>query len=289
MKEDTTNYLSRPSILSKYKNSRLIVVTGKGGVGKTSIAMAMTKVIADSGSKVLYNSFDQPYNEKLAASQNIPVLKLDLESSAKRYISKKLGSETLASWILKTPFFKSLFNMLPGLGHMILLGHLINLLEEDPDLRIVVDSPSSGHALTMFESPQNFKKIFRAGLIVDDIKRMEDFLFNNELMRVFIVSLPTKMSVQEAKDLREELSARNINQVSMLANNLISLNPLLIQTKPEDIPSFLEQKISIEKEVLSETVVSQNEEWNSIPHYFTDSAEDTLSELISHIKEREEQ
>jgi arsenite-transporting ATPase len=51
--------------------------------------------------------------------------------------------------------------MIPGLGHMILFGHIIDELERDPELHIVIDAPASGHALTMFESTSTFETIFK--------------------------------------------------------------------------------------------------------------------------------
>ena len=106
--------------------------------------------------------------------------------SAETYIAKKLSSEMVAGWIMKTPFFKSLFNMIPGLGMMILLGHIIEKLQNDPDLHIVMDSPSSGHAITMFESSHNFKEMFGKGMIVDDINRMHQFIYDEQRLRSIV-------------------------------------------------------------------------------------------------------
>ena len=157
-------------------HKRLYIFTGKGGVGKTSLAMAMTKHLEALGLNPKYNSFFQDPDRSLWKKLNLPVLDIDLNTSAEMYIGRKLNSKTIASWIMKTHFFKSLFQMIPGLGHMILLGHIIDDLEKDPKLIIVLDSPASGHALTMFESSSNFKKIFRAGMIVKDIDKMHAFL-----------------------------------------------------------------------------------------------------------------
>lgn len=264
MKVATTNSLSLPFILSNRK-PRLIIITGKGGVGKTTLAMGITKALEAQGKKVFYNCFDQPLNENLARNLALPHFKLDMESSAKEYISRKLGSETIAGWILKTPFFKSLFNMLPGLGHMILLGHIITRLEEDPELTIVLDSPSSGHALTMFESPRNFKDMFRSGLIVEDINRMENFIFNQELMEVVITALPTKMAIQEAKDLEASLKERGVQQFTRVINDLLSLTPALKETSFEELPDFLKSKVSHEDHLVSE--LNPEDNWVTLAHF----------------------
>ena len=169
LKAPTSNSLLQPFTLfdlSIEKASRLYLVTGKGGVGKTSFSMALTKKLESQGAKVQYHSFDQPLNSALAKELDLPVLHLDFYESAENYVALKLGSKSVAKWIMKTPFFKSLLNILPGLNHLIFLGNIIYLLEENPDLHIVIDSPSTGHAISILQSTHNFKKIFKTGLLV---------------------------------------------------------------------------------------------------------------------------
>lgn len=275
LKAATTNSLSLRSILSK--NTRLIIVTGKGGVGKSTLAMAITQAIKEKGKKVFYNSFDQPVNHSLLTDLKIPHFELELESSARTYMAKKLGSETIAGWILKTPFFNSLFHMLPGLGHMILLGNIINKLEEDPELTIVLDSPSSGHAITMMESPGNFKEMFRTGLIVNDIDRMEDFIFKDERMKVVITALPTAMAVQEAKDLKTELNKRKAQNFEMVINDLLCLSPSLEEVTEEDLPSFIKKRCEMENELLKD----HEEGWSKIPHYAHQNSEGIVTDIAN--------
>lgn len=155
--------------------------------------------------------------------------------------------------------------MLPGLGHMILLGHIITKLEEDDDLTIVLDSPSSGHALTMFESPTNFKEMFRSGLIVEDIHRMERFIFNKDIMKVVVASLPTQMALQEAYDLSGALKERGIEEVHHVLNDALPLSPSLEGIQEEDFPDFLKKKVALEAELISS--LPSDEGWFIAPHY----------------------
>jgi len=251
---------------------RLYIITGKGGVGKTSLSLALAKKLTNEGKKVKYNSFDQEDQTALCEELNIPSLHLELEKSAEIYMGKKLGSEMVASWIMKTPFFKSLFNMIPGLAHMILLGHVIDLLEDDPDLTIILDSPSSGHAMTMFESSHNFKEIFGTGLLVEDINRMHRFIYGEQNLQNYIVSLPTKMALNEAKEVREHLQSLNFKNTEIIINDCLS--PLLAQK--EDLPDFLSIKNSLEKEVIEEykDIASKK-----IPHSLGEDFQSVIKDL----------
>ena len=148
---------------------RLYIFTGKGGVGKTTLSLAFARKLIEENKKCLYIYFENNKidNKKVsskeldqeATSLGIKKLGLDLLDCSQEYIGKKLKSDKIAKWVVATPFFQSLVNMIPGLSYVIYMGKILELLMEDPELTIVLDSPSSGHALTMFESTHNFNNI----------------------------------------------------------------------------------------------------------------------------------
>lgn len=231
-------------------NQRLFIFTGKGGVGKTSVALAYSLHLKKLGHKVKYNSFYLPPEKDLVEKLNVPMFNMSVEESAEIYIGNKLGSKTIATWIMATHFFKSLFQMIPGLGHMILLGHILKELELDPELIIVLDSPASGHALTMFESSSNFKRIFKTGLIVNDIEKMKLQLEDPHFLKTFIVALPNELAIAEANDVQNELGEVYKNLQIIINNSLVGFfnqNQLLF----ENLPDVINSKISIENQVLN--------------------------------------
>jgi anion-transporting ArsA/GET3 family ATPase len=252
---------------------RLYIITGKGGVGKTSLAMALTKHLEEKGTNVKYNCFYQSPEPELWDILNLPVLEANLFDSAEMYIGKKLRSQTIASWIMKTHFFKSLFQMIPGLGHMILLGRLIEELQNDPTLTIVLDSPASGHALTMFESSSNFKKIFGSGLIVKDIDRMQNFLANKNSLKTFIVAIATELALTEAMDLKTELET-STNGLSMKPEIIINDSFAKYIEKEsisaDELPEFLQLKVALEQSVLN---------YATLPHIDFNQQDKVINEL----------
>lgn len=258
---------------------RLYIFTGKGGVGKTTVAMAFTKYLQSKNINVKYNCFHQLPEKALQAELHLPTIELKLETSAETYIGKKLNSTTIASWIMKTSFFKALFQMIPGLGHMILLGHLIDELDKDPSLVIVLDSPASGHALTMFESTSNFKTIFKTGLVVKDIERMQRFLKGENNLKTHVITLATELSLSEAMDLKNELD-NNLTDTDahtdMIVNDSFKkfFEKHLIDGSV--LPDFLKQKIELEKDIVSK--------FYTLPHIDRTSPTQIVSEL-SHYME----
>ncbi|MDC1174042.1 ArsA-related P-loop ATPase [Bacteriovoracaceae bacterium] len=278
MKDHISNY-SLQYFIPSNPLARLIVVTGKGGVGKTSFSIALTKVLNEKGFKAVYNNFDQAINTDLINKVGVEHFQLELIESARLYIAKKLGSEIVATWILKTPFFKALFNMLPGLNQMILLGHLVNMLEEDPELTIVMDSPSSGHALTMFEASHNFREIFSAGKIVEDIDRLHNFIYKPGALKTILLTLPTEMSLQESIELDQSLKERNIHDNQVVLNDCYGLNEEVLNTK-ETLPDFLKTKIELEERVFNS---SKDRLSFVLSHHPSISAYDVIENMIKEL------
>jgi len=248
LKDHTINFSSQPSTVSS--PHRLYVVTGKGGVGKTSLSLAMVHHFKQMGIKAFYNSFDNPPDKELCQKLDIKSIHFSTDESARTYISRKLGSEMIASWIMKTPFFNSLFNMLPGLSSMILLGHLLKILDENPEYVLIIDSPSSGHAMTMFESTHNFKEMFGAGLIVDDIKQMHDMLYDQGFFKAIITTLPTEMAFQEGLELKKYLQELDFKDVDLVINDSLVGWAQSTAVSKNSLPSFLTQKLEQEEQIL---------------------------------------
>ena len=226
---------------------RLYVFTGKGGVGKTSLAMSLTKYLESKGQKTYYHCFHQNLNYSLTKQIKLPYFEENIENVAENYISQKLNSKLTAKWITKTPFFHSLLNMLPGLQLMMYLGKIINMLRNDPDLTIVLDGPSTGHAITLFESTYHFKKIFKTGMIVQDIKALHAFLHSPKNTKIFIMSLPSTMAVEESFELEAKLRQLNLTNISYIINNIIHLGKTIQTYDFKSLPYFLQKKINIEQ------------------------------------------
>lgn len=226
---------------------RFYVFTGKGGVGKTTLSMSFALALKNRGKNVRYHSFYQSPKMGLLTRLGIPFLDISISGSAEKYIAKKLGSKTLATWIMSTHFFKSLFQMVPGLGHMILLGDLINECNQNPDLILVIDSPASGHALTMFESSQNFKRIFKSGPIVEDIEKMKEKMQDKSFLKTFIITLPNDMAYTEALEVAAELKDYPHYEIIKNRSLIDYISSLPLST--EELPTFIKTKLEIEKNI----------------------------------------
>lgn len=241
--------------MSSFK--KFYVFTGKGGVGKTTTALSFCHYLKSQGRDCLYVYFESNKIEsssklnseitELLTGSEINSLVLKLTDCAKGYIAKKLKSETIASWIVKTPFFSSLINMIPGFSYVIYLGQILEFLIENPERIIVLDSPSSGHALTMLESTNNFNEIFQDGIIYNDTKQMLDMMKSENFTKINIITLPTQLALNESAELKEKIKTLQPSYESG-----IYCNNCLEPFAKEDLPLALREKVSNEISAVKE-------------------------------------
>lgn len=236
------------------KLKRLYIFTGKGGVGKTILSLAFTQFLQEKNLNAKYVYFkntkldnsSKNYEDSIniPTNSNVEKLGLDLTECAQGYIAKKLKSKTIASWIIKTPFFKSLINMIPGFNYLIYMGQILELLSNDKNLVLILDSPSTGHAQTMLEAPHNFNKIFQSGIIYDDTQKMIDLISEKDFVHVNIISLPTQLSLTEALELKNSILKKQKISIETICNNsLQSFEDLRL-------PASLKDKIENEKKAI---------------------------------------
>jgi len=259
---------------------RLYIFTGKGGVGKTTLSKAFVRYLTEHDHEAVYLTFrnqaighSHKGNEDLLKN-GIREITLDLEESAKGYIEKKLNSKIIGSWIVKTPFFKALINMVPGFSYLIFLGKVLEMGKENPRLIVVLDAPASGHALTMVESTSNFQSIFESGTVFEDTGKMLARLNDPEYTKIHVVSLPSMMSWQEAIELKSGLKERTPVEVDITVNNCLYS---LVQDNVNALPTGLRDKALNEKQLIDS---HQNEMRCILPHSLANNPLDMEMDLV---------
>lgn len=260
---------------------RLYIFTGKGGVGKTTLSKAFVRYLNEHDHEAVYLTFKNSSLSEANTETNtekmvdgIKEVSLDLEDSARAYIERRLNSKMIGGWIVKTPFFRALINMVPGFNYLIYLGRILEMGHANPRLIVVLDAPASGHALTMVESTTNFQQIFESGVIFEDTHRMLTRLNDPKYTKIHVVSLPSQMSWQEAIELKSGLKARTPVDVSITVNN--ALYPIVEQNLA-DLPAGLREKALNEKRLIEE---HRAEMQCILPHSLGVNSRDVELELV---------
>lgn len=210
---------------------RLIVVTGKGGVGKTTIAGAVGLAAARRGARTLVLDLTgasarlmRLFNGSVAraqpapADQDLPLRLAESLWSASIDPDKalldwmgSLGGRVPARLLASKASFQYFAAAAPGAKELVCilkvceLAGLMEQAQRSFDV-VVLDAPATGHALAMLSAPQTFASIARVGPIAVQAQRVQEILKDPACTGYLAVAMASEMAVSETLELQQELS-----------------------------------------------------------------------------------
>jgi anion-transporting ArsA/GET3 family ATPase len=195
--------------------SRLIFVTGKGGVGKTTVAAALGHEAAERGRRTLIveTAADGrletlfPNRRRAGARHHLgprlDSIRLDPRELVEEYFSGMLRFAFLSRRLFASNTFNALTAAAPGITEFLLLEKILGWIDARRAARrdrydvVIVDGPATGHALKMLRTPRNLAAMVRSGPLGTAASRLLDLFGDPARTSVVIVSLPEEMSVRE--------------------------------------------------------------------------------------------
>jgi anion-transporting ArsA/GET3 family ATPase len=195
-----------PSLLDR----RLVLVTGKGGVGKTTVAAALGLAAARRGKHVvLCEVTGQSRMAELVPE--LTAVSVDPERAKQEWLHYQLKSRTLAGMLSGSGLFQYLTAAAPGLTELVTMGKVWDLAQLEPrtggpgyDLAIV-DAPATGHGLAMLRAPSTYASIARVGPVGRHAERIDSFVRDPAKTGVLTVALPEEMPVNETVEFERAL------------------------------------------------------------------------------------
>ena len=196
---------------------RLVLLSGKGGVGKSLVGSALALAAAEQGKKVLLVEIDAP--REAARFLGAPAAG-DVETEVRpglftinlrprgvmdEYVRQVLKITLLADRVRASPIYDRFLTAAPGLKELMILGKIMVLEEERAgwgrkpkyDL-VVVDLPATGHGLSMLKVPIAAAKAVPVGPVGTNARRVLALLRDPEKTALVIVAIPEEMAVVEA-------------------------------------------------------------------------------------------
>jgi Mrp family chromosome partitioning ATPase len=213
------------SVLDRLARRSLLVVTGKGGVGKTAVAATLGRALAARGRRTLVVEVDPRENLHrmlglapsggaiLAAGPRLWVQNLKPRQVLDEVVREQVGIDLIAERVLRSPVYEQFAAGAPGLKEMAILGHAHRLLAGRepgaPELDLVVlDAPASGHGVVLLSAPQLVAEVVARGPFGKMAADLAALIADPARCGVVVVTQAEEMPVEEALELAAALVAR---------------------------------------------------------------------------------
>ena len=225
-------------------HSRLIFVSGKGGVGKTCVSAAIGKTSASTGKKVLlvevdnfHASFPSIFNRKIGylpceLEPNLFGCNITWMKALEDWLMGTVRVRAIVQMILKNRVAMLFLNATPGAREIVILSKIADLLDQYD--QVIVDLPASGHALGILRVPGTAIELMRSGPIYERAKQILT-VFSHPRAMVLLCALPEEMVVNETVEFAEKIKA----DVPQIKNLGVVVNRVSVSSFNQDETTLL--------------------------------------------------
>ena len=191
--------------------SRVVIVAGKGGVGKTTVTATLAVAAARTGQSVLIVEVEG--KSGLAAAFNRPALGYEEQDLAPGIRGRTLtpdaalrdwlegnGLKRISKRLVQSGALDVIATAVPGMKDILVLGKVKSLEQTGPADLIIVDAPAAGHALTFLTSARGLLDAVAVGPVRKQAADVVELLSDPDRCQVMLVTLPEETPVNEAVD-----------------------------------------------------------------------------------------
>jgi anion-transporting ArsA/GET3 family ATPase len=225
-------------ILDELFSKRLLILSGKGGVGKSAVGTALALKATDRGKRVLLVEVGSPQGAArylgvrrgggavAEARPGLFTVNLDPGEVLDEYVSHTVRIGLLVRRILESPVYRRFVSAAPGLRELMVLGKVM-VLEEARDGwsrrplydLIILDAPATGHGLSFLKVPLAAAAAIPVGPVGHNARRILALLRDPERTALAIVAIPEEMAVVEALQFhRLALNEVGISAAALILN-----------------------------------------------------------------------
>ena len=175
--------------------SRVTIVAGKGGVGKTTVTAVLARAAADAGQRVLAIELDgKPVLRELLGE--LPCEEISASKALTEYLSDH-GFGRVAKRLSTSGVIDVVATAAPGIDDIVVLGKIKQLERSGEWDVIVVDGPAAGHAVTFLTSAAGLHDAVRGGPVRVQADEVLELLRDATRSQVVLVTLPETTPVNE--------------------------------------------------------------------------------------------
>lgn len=228
---------------------QLIFVTGKGGVGKTSVAAALGLLAARSGLRTLVCEMDGKGAlgpaldttalefEARSLGDGLFGMAMNTEDSLREYLKLFVRLPLVARIGPLARTFDFVADAAPGVKEILGVGKLAYEVRERHYDLVIVDAEASGHIVAQVAAPQVISELVQVGMVRDQTRWMRTILEDPARTGIVVVTTPEEMPIAETIDLLGRLDAQTaVAPVAVVANRVL---PALFDRTESDVVARL--------------------------------------------------
>lgn len=213
------------TLRSQLFQRRFVIVSGKGGVGRSTVCAALGLAAARYGLRtciVQLNTRDDVGGAFGTPAVSYVPIRLDRQlplhaamlrpaEALREYGVMKLRFKALHSLVFENDVMRRLLRMIPGMNELVMLGKAWYMEEQEkaPDGTpawdlLIIDAPATGHGLSLLRLPQVILSAVPLGPMAEDTRRMRALLEDPARTSLHVVTLPQELPATEALELAEQ-------------------------------------------------------------------------------------
>ena len=212
---------------------QIMYVTGKGGVGKSTIAMLIGESLANEGKRSIlvelngnrvipnyYNLSSLGYKE-LQLLPNLYCLSISPEEAIQEYLLQQLKFKKIVDLFTKNKVISPLLQNAPGLHDAVQLGKIYSLAEQDKWDHVIIDGPATGHGEILLDAAKTLMDMTQIGPMYQNNKIVDQVLRDHRRCKIIIVTLLEEMVIQETMQLLDSFE-QNSDRKAQLGGVVIN-------------------------------------------------------------------
>jgi anion-transporting ArsA/GET3 family ATPase len=205
-------------------DKRLIFVTGKGGVGKSTVSAALGMAAARRGRRTIVAELsyqdriarafhgDDSHFTEVEIDDGLWTISIDPQHALEEYLRIQIRVKPMADLLSGSRMFQYFAVATPGMSELVTMGKVWELAQPKRRVKggrrydlVIVDAPATGHGVGMLTSPRTFAEIARVGPIASQGRAIHETVTDARHTGIVAVALPEEMPVNETLMLRDTL------------------------------------------------------------------------------------
>ena len=234
---------------------KLLFVSGKGGVGKSTVAAALALLGAQRGKRTLvceidpkgnladfFETGDTDYTPR-EVQPNLFAMSMDTEASLQEYLRLQMRLPAIARIGPLARAFEFVATAAPGVREILTVGKPVWEVREGNYDLVVVDAPATGHIVGQLAAPQAINELVHVGLIRQQTGWLIDILSNKDMTSLVVVTTPEEMPVNETIELAARVEDETDVALSAIVVNRVL--PELFGRQEEEVFEELRQPAAV--------------------------------------------